>query len=224
VWSHKQYPLIEVGVLELNRNPENYFAEVEQAAFNPGNVVPGIGLSPDKLLQGRLFAYGDAQRYRLGVNHESIPVNKPRVPVHAYHRDGFMRVDGNYGATKGYQPNSFGVWEEQPQAKEPPLPVEGPLDRYSPYGPDDDCYYQAGDLYRLMTEEQKQALISNTAEDIAPVTDNVKYRHAAQCLLADKDYGARVVAALGLDPARAEAIAAMGHKERLAATSEANWK
>ncbi len=97
VWYHKDYPLIEVGVLELNRNPENYFAEVEQAAFNPANIVPGIGFSPDKMLQGRLFSYGDAQRYRLGVNHHLIPVNKPRCPFHSFHRDGSMRVDGNYG-------------------------------------------------------------------------------------------------------------------------------
>ena len=97
VWYHKDYPLMEVGVLELNRNPENYFAEVEQAAFNPANLVPGIGVSPDKMLQGRLFSYGDAQRYRLGVNHTMIPVNRPRCPYHSFHRDGAMRVDGNYG-------------------------------------------------------------------------------------------------------------------------------
>jgi catalase len=106
VWYHSDYPLIEVGVLELNRNPENYFAEVEQAAFNPANIVPGIGFSPDKMLQGRLFSYGDAQRYRLGVNHHLIPVNKARCPFHSYHRDGMMRVDGNYGSTRGYEPNS----------------------------------------------------------------------------------------------------------------------
>jgi len=88
VWPHKDYPLIDVGVMELNKNPENYFAEVEQSAFNPANIVPGIGLSPDKMLQGRLFSYGDAQRYRLGVNHHLIPVNRARCPVHSYHRDG----------------------------------------------------------------------------------------------------------------------------------------
>ena len=99
VWSHKEYPLIEVGVIELNRNPENYFADVEQAAFNPAHIVPGIGLSPDKLLQGRLFSYGAAQRYRLGVNHDQIPVNRARCPIHSFHRDGAMRVDGNGGAT-----------------------------------------------------------------------------------------------------------------------------
>jgi len=119
VWSQKEFPLIEVGVLELNRNPENYFTDVEQAAFNPANIIPGIGLSPDKLLQGRLFSYGDAQRYRLGVNHSSIPVNAPKCPVHSYHRDGQMRVDGNYGATTGYHPNSYGEWAEQKEYAEP---------------------------------------------------------------------------------------------------------
>lgn len=106
VWPHKDYPLIEVGVLELNRNPENVFAEVEQAAFNPAHVVPGIGFSPDKMLQGRLFSYGDAQRYRLGVNNSHIPVNAPRCPFHSYHRDGQMRVDGNHSARLAYGPNS----------------------------------------------------------------------------------------------------------------------
>ena len=105
VWSQKDYPLIPVGEFELNRNPENFYAEVEQSAFNPAAVVPGIGFSPDKMLQGRLFAYGDAQRYRLGVNHHQIPVNAPRCPVHSYHRDGAMRVDGNFGSTLGYEPN-----------------------------------------------------------------------------------------------------------------------
>ena len=121
VWFKKDYPLIEVGTLELNKNPENYFADVEQAAFNPANIVPGISFSPDKMLQARLFSYGDAQRYRLGVNLHQIPVNAPRCPVHSYHRDGAIRVDGNYGSTLGYEPNSYGEWQEQPEYKEPPL-------------------------------------------------------------------------------------------------------
>ena len=125
VWKKGEYPLMEVGVLELNRNPDNYFADVEQAAFNPAHVVPGIGFSPDKLLQGRLFSYGDVQRYRLGVNHHLIPVNRAKTEVHAFHRDGFMRVDDNYGSTKGYQPNSFGEWEEQREFREPPLKLDG---------------------------------------------------------------------------------------------------
>ena len=114
VWYKKDFPLIEVGEFELNRNPDNYFADVEQAAFSPANIVPGIGFSPDKMLQARLFAYADAQRYRLGVNHHQIPVNKPRCPFHSYHRDGMMRVDGNQGSTLHYHPNSYGEWEDNP--------------------------------------------------------------------------------------------------------------
>ncbi len=203
VWSHKDYPLIEVGVLELNRNPQNYFAEVEQAAFNPGHIVPGIGFSPDKLLQGRLFAYGDAQRYRLGVNHGQIPVNQPKCPVHDYHRDGFMRVDGNYGDTIGYEPNSYGEWEQQSEFYEEALKLKGDMDRYEPkVDQTDDCFYQAGDLYRLMTPEQKEVLIRNTAGDIASVTENIKYRHAVHCYLADPDYGTKLAEALKLDLAK----------------------
>lgn len=208
IWSHKEYPLIEVGVLELNRNPENYFADVEQAAFNPANLVPGIGLSPDKMLQGRLFSYGDAQRYRLGVNHGSIPVNAPKVEAHSYHRDGQMRVDGNFGATIGYNPNSYNEWQQQEEFTHPPLPLEGEMKHYNPYeDKEDDVYYQVGDLWRLITEDKKQLLIENTARDIASVSNNVKYRHAAHCFKADKEYGQRISQAMGLDVARAEKLA-----------------
>ena len=222
-WSQKDYPLIEVGVLELNRNPENYFADVEQAAFDPAAVVPGISFSPDKMLQGRLFAYGDAQRYRLGVNNGAIPVNAAKCPVHAYHRDGAMRVDGNYGATKGYSPNGFGQWAAQPQFSEPALALSGDMDHYSQYT-DDDCYYQPGDLYRLMTEDKRALLISNTAGDIAPATDNIKYRHAAHCYLADTEYGTRLAKALCLDVDRVIALSKLGREELLQATSDAEWK
>lgn len=219
VWSHKEYPLIEVGVLELNRNPENYFADVEQAAFSPAHVVPGIGLSPDKLLQGRLFAYGDAQRYRLGVNHEHIPVNSPHVPVHSYHRDGMMRVDGNYGAAKGYEPNSYGEWAEQNSFREPPLEIDGALDHYEPKDDkSDDCFYQPGDLYRLMTEDKRQLLISNTAANIVPVTENIKYRHTAHCYLADKEYGERLAKALNLSMDKVIELANMNTEDRFKAT------
>lgn len=219
VWSHKEYPLIEVGVMELNRNPENYFAEVEQAAFNPSHLVPGIGLSPDKLLQGRIFSYGDSQRYRLGVNHDQIPVNRARVDVHAYHRDGQMRVDGNYGSTQGYEPNSMDEWKEQPEYREPPLPVSGDVYHYDPTDdPTDDCYYQAGDLWRLMTEEKRALLVGNTAADIASVTENVKYRHAASCYVADPEYGRRIAEAIGLDVARVIELSRLSHKELAEAT------
>lgn len=220
VWFHGEYPLIEVGVLELNRNPENYFADVEQAAFNPAHLVPGIGLSPDKLLQGRLFSYGDAQRYRIGVNKDLIPVNQPRIPYHAYHRDGAMRVDGNYGGTLGYEPNSYGQWAEQPEYKEPPLAVQGDIAHYEPKDDaTDDCFHQAGKLYNLMSEDQKQVLAENTARNMEGVTDNIKYRHTAHCQLADPDYGRRVAGVMKLDLDKVIALSKLSHEERMAATS-----
>lgn len=219
VWSKKDYPLIPVGEFELNRNPENYYAEVEQAAFAPSNIVPGIGLSPDKMLQGRLFAYGDAQRYRLGVNHTSIPVNAPKCPFASFHRDGAMRVDGNYGSTKAYEPNSLGLWQDNNAFNEPPLSLDGDMDHYNPRNDlDDDCFYQAGDLYRLMTEDKRAVLIENTARNIAPVTENIKYRHAAHCYLADKEYGERMTAALNLDLNRVIEYSKMNHEDRFRAT------
>lgn len=219
VWSKKEFPLIPVGEVELNKNPENYFADVEQAAFSPAHIVPGIGLSPDKMLQGRLFAYGDAQRYRLGVNHNHIPVNAARCPVTSYHRDGMMRVDGNYGATKHYEPNSYGLWQDDNSYKEPPLELDGAMDNYSPYDDDeDDCFYQAGDLYRLMTEDKRVLLIENTARNIAPVTENIKYRHAAHCYLADKEYGERMTQALNLNLDRVIELSKMNHQDRFKST------
>ena len=219
VWSHKDFPLIEVGVMELNRNPENYFAEVEQAAFNPAHVVPGIGFSPDKMLQGRLFSYGDAQRYRLGVNHDQIPVNRARCPIHSFHRDGQMRVDGNEGARKGYSPNSIGEWQTRHAQYSYSPSHEGSM-RHNPYEDrEDNCFYQAGDLYRLMTEDKRKLLLENTVADIMPVTENIKLRHCAHCYLADKEYGARLTEMLNLDLEIVLRLAAMNHKERLEATS-----
>jgi len=197
VWFHKDYPLIEVGVLELNRNPENYFAEVEQSAFNPANVVPGIGFSPDKMLQGRLFSYGDAQRYRLGVNHHLIPVNASRCPIHSFHRDGAMRVDGNYGSTLGYEPNSYGEWKEQPDFAEPPLSLEGAADHWN-HREDDDYYSQPGKLFRLMSPEQQELLFANTARAIGEAPKEVQMRHIDNCLKADPAYGKGVAKALGM--------------------------
>ncbi|MBL8967237.1 MAG: catalase, partial [Spirochaetaceae bacterium] len=198
VWYHKDYPLVEVGMLELNRNPENYFADVEQAAFNPANVVPGLGFSPDRMLQGRLFSYGDAQRYRLGVNHHQIPVNAPRCPYHAYHRDGSMRVDGNYGSTLGYEPNSYGEWKEQPEAEEPPLALESFATRYDFRADDNDYFTQPGLLFRLMSPAQKEALFGNTARAMGDAPREVKIRHVGNCLKADPAYGEGVAKALGL--------------------------
>jgi catalase len=197
IWPHKDYPLHDVGVMELNRNPENFFAEVEQSAFNPASVVPGIGFSPDKMLQGRLFAYGDAQRYRLGVNHQLIPVNAPRCPAHSYHRDGSMRTDGNHGSTLGYEPNSDGQWAEQPSYREPPLALDGAADHWN-HRVDEDYYSQPGALFRLMSAEQKKALFENTARSIGEAPKEIQLRHIRNCLKADPAYGQGIAKALGI--------------------------
>ncbi|EGU43180.1 catalase [Vibrio ichthyoenteri ATCC 700023] len=197
VWSQKDYPLIPVGEFELNRNPENFYAEVEQSAFNPAAVVPGIGFSPDKMLQGRLFAYGDAQRYRLGVNHHQIPVNAPRCPVHSYHRDGAMRVDSNFGSTIGYEPNSQQEWAEQPDFSEPPLRINGQGANYD-HRVDEDYFSQAGDLFRLMNAEQQQVLFDNTARAMDGVPDFIKQRHIDHAYQADQAYGDGLKQALSM--------------------------
>lgn len=198
VWFKKDAPLIEVGYFELNRNPENYFAEVEQSAFNPANIVPGIGFSPDKMLQGRLFSYGDAQRYRLGVNHHLIPVNAPRCPVHSYHRDGAMRVDGNQGARIAYEPNSYGEWQEQKKFAEPPLQINGAADHWNFREDDDDYFLQPGKLFRLITPAKRRVLCANTGRAMAGVPDMIKIRHIGNCFKADPAYGKGVARALGI--------------------------
>ena len=200
IWPHADYPLIEVGVMELNRNPENFFAEVEQSAFNPANLVPGISVSPDKMLQARLFSYGDAQRYRLGVNHNLIPVNAPKCPVHSYHRDGAMRVDGNQGARLGYEPNSYGEWREQPDFSEPPLAVDGAAAHWN-HREDGDYYSQPGALFRLLTPEKQQALFENTARSVGGAPKAIQLRHIGNCLKADPAYGRGVAKALGIEEA-----------------------
>jgi len=196
VWPHADYPLIEVGVLELNRNPENFFADVEQAAFAPTNIIPGIGYSPDRMLQGRLFSYGDTQRYRLGVNHYLIPVNAPKCPFHAYHRDGAMRVDGNYGGTTSYEPNRHGEWQEQPDYSEPPLAINGDAQKFDFREDDDDYYSQPGNLFRMFSPEEKQRLFENTARALGPASKEVRDRHVANCTKADPAYGEGVAKAL----------------------------
>ena len=198
VWYKSDFPLIEVGYFELNRNPENYFADVEQVAFNPANLVPGISISPDKMLQGRLFSYGDAQRYRLGVNHHQIPVNAPRCPVNSYHRDGQMRINNNAGATIGYEPNSYGEWQEQPAFKEPPLALSGAASNWNFREDDDDYYTQPGKLFRLMPAEKQQLLFENTARALGNAPQEIKIRHIGNCSKADPAYGAGVAAALGI--------------------------
>ena len=203
VWPKGDYPLIEVGEFELNRNPENFFADVEQSAFAPSNLVPGIGVSPDKMLQSRLFNYADAQRYRLGTNYQQIPVNAARCPVNSNHRDGIGRVDGNYGSLPHYEPNSFGQWQAQPEFKEPPLKLTGQADHWD-YDKDDNNYFeQPGKLFRLMNDEQKEALFGNTARAMGDAPEFIKFRHIRNCNAADPAYAAGVAKALGLDLAKA---------------------
>lgn len=196
VWPKSDYPLIEVGEFELNKNPGNFFADVEQAAFAPSNLVPGIGASPDRMLQARLFNYADAQRYRLGVNFHQIPVNKPRCPVHSNHRDGLGRADDNYGGLPHYEPNSFGQWQEQPEFREPPLKIRGDADFWNFREDDDDYFSQPGALFRLMSPEQQQRLFENTARALGDAPDFIKQRHLGNCAKADPAYGAGVAEAL----------------------------
>jgi catalase len=205
VWPKKDHPLIEVGVMELNRNPENFFQDVEQAAFAPSNIVPGIGFSPDKMLQGRLFSYGDTQRYRLGVNHPQIPVNAPKCPVHSYHRDGAMRVDGNGGRGTHYEPNSRGALQAQPDFSEPPLRNQGAAGRWD-HREDTDYFSQPGNLFRMMTPAQRQVLFDNTARAIDGASQAVIERHISNCTQADPAYGEGV----------ADAIAKLAHARLLA--------
>jgi catalase len=195
VWPHGDYPPIPVGTFELNRNPANFFADIEQAAFSPANLVPGISISPDKMLQGRLFSYGDAHRYRLGVNSHHIPVNAPKCPVHSYHRDGQMRTDGNMGGATSYEPNTRGEWVEQPEFREPPLAIEGAADHWN-HRTDDDYYSQPGALFRLFTPEQQQRLFENTARAMKGASKPVMEAHVANCTKADPAYGAGVADAL----------------------------
>ena len=173
VWSQKDYPLIDVGILELNRNPNNYFNEVEQASFSPSNTVPGIGLSPDKMLQARGFAYPDAQRYRVGTHYEALPINRPRSEVNTYHKDGSMNFeDINKRAGLVYEPNSFGGAKEDSQYLEPALMLDGEAARYD-RNLNNDHFYQARDLFNLMSDSQKEQLFSNIAEAIEGVPADI---------------------------------------------------
>jgi catalase len=197
VWPHSDYPLIEIGKMVLDRNPDNYFAEVEQAAFDPGHFVPGIGPSPDKMLQGRLFAYGDAHRYRLGINHTQLPINRPHATeADDYGRDGSMRFDAHYGREKNYEPNSFGGPAESGE------PIYGSLGgghsgTYAWDQHDGDDFSQAGALYRLMPEEAKARLVDNIASGLAQVSkDDIVERSIANFRHADPDYGARIEVAI----------------------------
>ncbi|WP_439863928.1 catalase [Pseudomonas antarctica] len=197
-WPQGPFPLIEVGELELNRNPQNFFAEVEQAAFAPSNMVPGVGLSPDRMLQGRVFAYADAHRYRIGTNHQQLPVNAPRSPVNTNQRDGSMAFGPNGGATPNYEPNSYADTPKQaPQYAEPALALSGAATRYD-HREDTDYYSHAGELFRLMDAGQKALLISNIAGAMAGVSSEVVQRQLQHFFKADPAYGQGIASALGV--------------------------
>ncbi|ALP53021.1 catalase [Candidatus Tenderia electrophaga] len=206
IWPHSDFPLIEVGQLELNRNVGNYFAETEQAAFAPSHLVPGIGASPDRMLQARLMAYQDAHRYRVGANANQIPVNAARCPVHHYQRDGAMAGmcpahggGDNQGGGVNFYPNDRGdqgAPMPDSQLTAPPMPVEGDAWIKSYDTAEDDYYTQPGNLFRLMHDDQKQQLTSNIADGLVHATTAVQERMLAQFAKADPDYAARVKQAM----------------------------
>jgi catalase len=199
VWPHADYPLIEVGVMEMNRNPENYFAEVEQSAFSPANVVPGISFSPDKMLQARIFAYADAHRYRLGGNFESLPINCPHAAqVSNYQRDGHMRFDDNGGASPNYEPNTFGGPVEDPAFAEPPLKISGDADHYDQRRGVDDDYIQPGNLFRLMPPDEQGRLIAAIVGSLKTVPKRIQEKMVEHFHRADPAYGGGIAKGLGL--------------------------
>ena len=205
VWPHGDYPLVEVGELVLDRNPVNYFAEVEQAAFEPKNIVPGMGFSPDKMLQARLISYPDAHRYRLGVNYDTLPVNKPQCPVHTYNRDGAMRFDGNSGSAVNYEPNSFDGPVEDPTYRERPRTVAGSLERHN-HRLDSDYYSQPGNLFRLMAPEARERLIGNIVASMKSVPQRIQELQVQHFYKADPAYGDGVAGGLGLAGAAPSAV------------------
>ena len=197
VWPHADYPLIDVGILELNRNPENYFAEVEQSAFSPSNIVPGIGFSPDKMLQARIFSYADAHRYRIGTHYEKLPVNRPKSAVNTYHADGPMRFDAPKSSNAYYEPNSFSGPKQDAHFAEPPLKISGDADRYNHRDGNDD-YTQPGNLFRLMSASQKEQLFSNIAAAMTGVPEEIVQRQLVHFHKADPAYAAGVAKAVGV--------------------------
>ena len=199
VWPHGDYPVMDVGILELNRNPSNYFAEVEQAAFSPANLVPGIGASPDKMLQARLISYNDAHRYRLGANYELLPVNHPKTKVNNYQRDGLMRFDDNGKGSVVYEPSSFGGPFEDSSYREPPLKISGDAARYKQTLTDDD-FVQPGNLFRLMNKKQKEALINAVIDSLGKTPRFIQERMIPYLSRADPAYGEGVAKGLGIQP------------------------
>lgn len=223
VWPHGDVPPIKIGKLVLNRNPVNYFAEVEQAAFSPANLVPGIDISPDKMLQGRVFSYHDTHIHRLGPNYHLIPVNAPRnAPESSYQRDGFMRTDANGGGGPNYWPNSFGGPAPDSGVRKPPFEITGLADR-TPYTHPNDDFVQPGNLYRdVMDEEARSHLVGNIVSHLCDAQKHIQFRQTSLFFKCDPEYGSRVAGGLGLDVGEVERLAGMTHEERAKATASQN--
>ena len=207
VWPHGDYPLIPLGRMVLNRNPENYFVDVEQAAFSPANLVPGIAPSPDKMLQGRLFAYHDAHRYRLGPNYGQLPVNRAKAQVTNYQRDGFMRTMSDHEGSPNYYPNSFGGPAPDPSAKWPTYELKGKWGRYVYTHPNDDFVQPAALYNKVMTDVDRAHLVSNIVEHLGNAKKEIQKRQTAHFYRVDPDYGSRVAKGLGLDVAEIKKLA-----------------
>jgi catalase len=219
VWPHGDFPPIKVGKLVLNRNPVNYFAEVEQAAFSPSNLVPGIAASPDKMLQARLFSYHDTHLYRLGPNYHLIPVNAPKNALEqSYQRDGFMRTDSGGGGGPNYWPNSFNGPGPDISTKELPFDVAGKADHH-PYSYPNDDFVQPGNLYRdVMTDRDRENLVGNIVNHLGGAQKRIQLRQTALFFKADPDCGRRVAKGLGLDTKEVERLAHMSQEDRAKAT------
>ena len=195
VWPHADYPMIDVGVLELNQNPTNYFQEVEQASFSPSNVVPGISWSPDKMLQARIFSYGDAHRYRVGTHYEMLPVNRPINEVNTYHMDGSMNFADPHSSDAYYEPNSFDGPQEDPSFVEPPFGVNGDGYRYDHRQGNDD-FSQPRALFELMNSDQKQQLFGNIARHMHGIDSKIIDRQLALFEQVHPEYAQGVKEAL----------------------------
>jgi catalase len=220
VWPHADFPPVEIGRMVLDRNPENYFAEVEQSAFSPGNFVPGVGPSPDKMLQGRLFSYHDTHRHRLGANYHLLPINAPKAaPMESYQRDGAMRPDGNGGGGPNYWPNSFGGPAPDPGYAVPAVDVAGAAARHA-YALGDIDFVQAGALYRrVMTDVDREHLVANIVGHLRGAQKRLQLRQTALFYKADAQYGERVAKGLGLDVIEVKKLAAMSQEDRVKATA-----
>jgi catalase len=225
VWPHADFPPIVIGRLVLNKNPENYFAEVEQSAFSPANFVPGIAASPDKMLQGRLFSYHDTHRHRLGPNFHLLPVNAPKASqVDNYQRDGFMRSDGNFGGSPNYYPNSFGGPEPRLEIAEPSFEVSGKAARQKYVHPNDD-FVQAGALYKkVMTDADRDHLVGNIVDHLGGARKRIQYRQCALFYKAEQEYGRRVAQGLNLDLKEVARLAGMSAEDRAKETAAGTYE